>query len=107
MKRGLEPSTQAVPKSNATNANFTKNKQFTVISGCKLRGDVDNGFTNCIVFWIGKSHMMSIVNDGLPKTLIKALPYGTVWVDECSPFVVPGVANILGTNGTSIGLGFF
>ena len=51
--------------------------------------------------------MMSIVNDGLPKTLIRALPYGTVWVDECSPFVVPGVANILGTNGTSIGLGFF
>ena len=34
-----------------------------------------------------------IVNDGLSKTLIRALPYGNVWVDEPSPFVVSAVAN--------------
>ena len=34
-----------------------------------------------------------IVNDGLSKTLVGALPYGTVWVDEPSPILVCGVAN--------------
>ena len=32
--------------------------------------------------------VLKIVGDGLLKTLIRALPYGTVWVDESSPFVV-------------------
>ena len=48
-----------------------------------------------------KSHVLCknnsvrrIVNDRLSKTLVGALPYGTVWVDEPSPFVVSGVANI-------------
>ena len=30
--------------------------------------------------------------DGLSQTLVRALPYRTVWVDEPSPFVVSGVA---------------
>ena len=34
-----------------------------------------------------------IVNDGLFKTFNRALPSGTVWVVEPSPFVVSGVAN--------------
>ena len=34
-----------------------------------------------------------IVNDGLSKLLVRALHYGTVWVDNPSPCVVFGVAN--------------
>ena len=47
-----------------------------------------------------KSHVLcknnsvrKIAKDGLSKALVKALPCGTVWVDEPSPFVVSGVAN--------------
>ena len=38
-----------------------------------------------------------IVNGELSKTLVRALPYETVWVDEPSPFVVSRyrVANFL------------
>ena len=43
----------------------------------------------------GKSHVLcennsvrKIVNDGLSKTLVRALPNWTVWMDEPSPFVV-------------------
>ena len=33
------------------------------------------------------------VNDRLSKTFVRTLPYGTVWIDEPSPFyVVSGVA---------------
>ena len=50
-------------------------------------------FPNCIAFLDGKkSHVLctnssvrKIVNDGLSKTLVRALPYGTVWVDKPSP----------------------
>ena len=38
--------------------------------------------------------VQKIVNDKLSKKLVRALPYVTVWVDESSPFVVLGVANI-------------
>ena len=34
-----------------------------------------------------------LLNDGLSKAFIRALPFGTVWEDEPSPSVVPGVAN--------------
>ena len=47
-----------------------------------------------------KGHVMcknntvrKIVNDGLSKTVVRALPYGIVWVDESSLFVIYGVAN--------------
>ena len=47
-----------------------------------------------------KSHVLynnisvrRIINDGFSKTLVRALPYGTVWVDESSHFVVSGVAS--------------
>ena len=36
--------------------------------------------------------IVNVVNDGLSKTLIGALSYGMVWVDEASPFIVNGVA---------------
>ena len=29
--------------------------------------------------------------EGLPKTIDRALPYGAVWVDKMSPFLVSGV----------------
>ena len=32
--------------------------------------------------------MQKIVNDGLSKTLVRSLPYGTVWVNKPSPFVL-------------------
>ena len=32
-------------------------------------------------------------DDGLSKALVRALPYGIVWEDEPSPFVVSGVEN--------------
>ena len=35
------------------------------------------------------------VNDGLSRTLVRALPHGTVWMDEPSLFVVSGVANTI------------
>ena len=61
MKIGLELSSQTVPESNATNADFTRtNNMGSAMSGCKPWRDADNGYTNCIVFWIGKSHMYSI-----------------------------------------------
>ena len=34
-----------------------------------------------------------VANDRLSTTLVEALPYGTVWVDKPSPFVVSGVEN--------------
>ena len=41
-----------------------------------------------------KSSAPKIVNDGVSKTFVRALPYGTVWVDKAGrPFVVSGVAN--------------
>ena len=39
------------------------------------------------------NRVREIVNDGLSKTLVRALPHDTVWVDEPIPFVVSGVAN--------------
>ena len=48
------------------------------------------------------SHVLSknisvrkIVHDRLSKTLVRTLPYGTVWVDRPSPFVVSEVVNCL------------
>ena len=57
-------------------------------------------FLIALFFWDGKksrvlcinNSVQKIVNDGLSKTLVRALPYGTVW-DETSPFVVSGVSN--------------
>ena len=48
----------------------------------------------CFFGWEKATHIVEdnsvgkIVNDGLdPKTLVRALPYATVWIDEPSPFV--------------------
>ena len=53
------------------------------------------------LFFNGKNHMYcaktsvrKIVNGELSKTLARALPCGTVWVDKPSPFVVSGMANL-------------
>ena len=40
------------------------------------------------------SSVQKTVSDGLSKTLVGPLPYGTVWVDKPSRFVVVGVANV-------------
>ena len=42
---------------------------------------------------VGKNNSVrKIVNDGLLKTLVRALPCGIVWMDKPNPFVVSGVA---------------
>ena len=53
--------------------------------------DADNTFSNCVVFRMGMSHMYcskTIVFGrqltGLFNTLVRALPYGVVWVDNQS-----------------------
>ena len=40
-----------------------------------------------------KRSVQKIVNDGLSKALVRALPCWTVWMDEPSPLVVYEVAN--------------
>ena len=99
--RWLDLSSQTVSESNATNANFirTNNKQSLAGVNCNVTQTV--AFLIALLFWSGKkSHLLcrihnarEIVNDGLSKRLVRALPYGTVRVDEPSPFVVSGVAN--------------
>ena len=58
-------------------------------------------FLIALFFGREKSHVLcknnsvwKIVNDELSKTIIRVLPYGTVWVDEPSPLVVSAVAFI-------------
>ena len=56
-----------------------------------------------------KAIVWKIFYDGLSKTLVEALPYGTVWVDEPNPlwsFVVFGVTNLysLGLHGEWVGM---
>ena len=54
-------------------------------------------FLTAVLFGWEKTHVLCknnsrfsklILNDGLSKTLVGALPYWTVWMDEPSPFVV-------------------
>ena len=80
------------PENIATNANFTRTEQYTVISGCKPCCDgACSGFLTVVSFGWEKSHVLSknngrcselIFNDGLSKTFVGALPYWTGWVDE-------------------------
>ena len=75
-------------------------QRYTIISGCK-RGVMQTMDFLIHYFLDGKeSHVLcktsvrKIVNDGLSKILVRAMPYGAVWVDKRSLFVVSGVANI-------------
>ena len=66
----------------------------------------DNGFPSCIVFWMGKSNhnLQKIFDDGLSKTLVRALPYWTVQLGKPSPvLVVSGVVNCRASWGPSVG----
>ena len=39
------------------------------------------------------NNVRKIVDGELSKTFVRALPYGSLWVDKPSPFVFSGVAN--------------
>ena len=93
MKTGLEQSTQTFPEINATNANFTRmsNLKIRVSGGCNRDVMQTMAFLVGLFSWIpGKRHdycAKTIVFgrsliDGLSKTVVRALPYGIVWVDE-------------------------
>ena len=91
-----------VPEGNATNTNFKKTSNTQSLAGAN-RAVIRtmHFFSNCIVYWMGKSHMYylknnsvrKIVSNKLFKTLVSALPSGIVWVNVLSPSVVSGVAN--------------
>ena len=81
----LEPYTQTVPESIATNANYPRTNSTQSLTGA-----------NRIVFVMGKSHIHNAqkqccsedcqMNDRLSKTLVTALPSGTLLVAEPSSF---------------------
>ena len=59
-------------------------------------------FQMAMFFWMGKitcivqKQLLQCSEDcfwWIARTLIRALPYGTVWVDKANPFGVSGVAN--------------
>ena len=101
MKIGPEPSTQTVPESNATNATFTRTNNTQSLAGVNLDEETVDFLTELIFGWEKvpctvqkkKRSVQKIVNDGLSKALVRALPYWTVWMDEPSPLVVYEVAN--------------
>ena len=60
-----------------------------LLAGANLDEMQTEGFLTALLFGGKKSHLLcnnnsvrKIVNDGLSKTPVRALPYGTVWVDE-------------------------
>ena len=97
----LEQFTQTFPESNATNANFiwTNNSWSLFDTNLDQLPKINYRF----YYFMDKikSHVLckyisvwKIVNDGISKTLVSALPSGTVWVDERSPFVLSWVVNL-------------
>ena len=59
MKIGLESTIQTALESNDLNTNFTRtnNKQSLASANC---GVMQSGFPNCVVFWMGKSHVYTL-----------------------------------------------
>ena len=93
MKIRLKPSTQKIPESSATNVNFTRTNSKQLLADTNR--DVMQTMDLLHFLDWKKSHVLckcnsvgvrKVVKDGSSKALIRALPYGTVWVDEPSPY---------------------